>query len=129
MEMLSLPTWREEPLTLHFFSSSHLELQSGGPPLPPHMRVDVAPMEVSSTDYSIVEHHFNVCLVLSSLRALSEGCRLFRQWSTMTLTLRIPMAAMKTMMVAAPATMAAAVLWTASQERQQNVKVSPAICA
>lgn len=47
MEMLRLPNWREEPLTLHFFSSSHLELQCGGPPLPPHMRVDVAPMEVS----------------------------------------------------------------------------------
>ena len=46
MEMLHLPTWREEPLTLHFFSSSHLELQCGGPPLPLHMRVDVAPMEV-----------------------------------------------------------------------------------
>ena len=58
MEMLSLPTWREEPLTLHFFSSSHLELQCGGPPLPAHMRVDVAPMEVSTrhTISSLCDH-------------------------------------------------------------------------
>ena len=62
MEMLSLPTWREEPLTLHFFSSSHLELQCGGPPLPPHMRVDVAPMEVSIYVRPLMQHHSTMML-------------------------------------------------------------------
>ncbi len=76
MEMLSLPTWREEPLTLHFFSSSHLELQCGGPPLPPHMRVHVAPMEVSSTDQLIVEHHSNV--MVASKHGSASSCLMLK---------------------------------------------------
>ncbi len=68
--MLNLPEWREEPLIVHFFSSSHLELQSGGPPLPPHMRVDVAPIEVSRIN----------CTHTSSMKAathtaLPEHCK------------------------------------------------------
>ena len=122
MEMLSLPTWREEPLTLHFFSSSHLELQCGGPPLPLHMRVDVAPMEVSisypSTTESIVQCQIplvvrSICFmprIEFSHRGLSEGCRLFPQLLTMTLISMIPMVALEGTTMTAAMKVAAALL-------------------
>lgn len=46
-EMLTLEKWRDAPLTLHFFNSSYLAARAGCPPLPAHVRLDVAPMQVS----------------------------------------------------------------------------------
>lgn len=47
-EMLNLQPWRNAPLTLHFFNSSYLGARTGCPPLPAHVRLDVAPMEVNN---------------------------------------------------------------------------------
>ena len=48
-EMLNLHPWREDPLTLHFFNSSYLSARAGCPALPPHMQLNIAPMEASFT--------------------------------------------------------------------------------
>ncbi|XAR58851.1 hypothetical protein NMG60_11014415 [Bertholletia excelsa] len=43
--MLTLPTWHNLHLTLHFFSTKYMEQSAGCPSLPEHTRIQVCPMD------------------------------------------------------------------------------------
>lgn len=47
-EMLNLEPWRYFPLSLHILSSAHAPLRAQCPPLPAHIAVTFAPLEVGS---------------------------------------------------------------------------------
>ncbi|KAK9794955.1 hypothetical protein WJX73_001688 [Symbiochloris irregularis] len=46
VEMVRGQPWVHFPLTLHFTSSTHSQLRLGCPPLPSHMHIEVAPLQV-----------------------------------------------------------------------------------